>query len=163
MSNSDAHKEYGLTRIKPEERSYGFVDTVWTWFGSGINTGSWFFGGMAAALGMVFVLQYSLIWLPLMMVPWAMVAYIGYQQFENYVLAPRVYRGTLQISSFAVLIAVLVGAQLLGIVGALLALPVAAAIPVVEQIWIYDRRHPREHLSSPAAWPSRDSKPEGPA
>ncbi len=71
------------------------------------------------------------------------VAYTVYQQFENYVLAPRVYRGTLQISSFAVLIAVLIGAQLLGIIGALLALPVAAAIPVVERIWIIEPRQAR--------------------
>jgi len=44
----------------------------------------------------------------------------------------------LQISSFAVLLAVLVGSALLGIVGALLALPIAAAIPVVEEIWLED-------------------------
>ena len=61
--------------------------------------------------------------------------YVGYQQVENYLLVPRVYRDTLRISSFAVLIAVLVGAELLGIVGVLLALPVAAAVPVVERAW----------------------------
>src|SRR3712207_8480697 len=37
--------------------------------------------------------------------------------------------------SFAVLIAVLVGAQLLGVLGVLLALPIAAAVPVIERIW----------------------------
>jgi len=42
MSNSDSHKEYGLNKVAPSDRSYGFVDTVWTWFGSGVNTGSWF-------------------------------------------------------------------------------------------------------------------------
>ncbi len=61
--------------------------------------------------------------------------YMAYQQIENYVIVPRIYRGTLQISSFAVLVAVLIGGQLLGIVGVLLALPIAAAIPVVERIW----------------------------
>ncbi|EIK52274.1 cytosine/purines uracil thiamine allantoin permease [Stutzerimonas stutzeri TS44] len=94
MSNSDAHKEYGLAQIKPEERSYGFVDTVWTWFGSGINTGSWFFGGMAASLGMVFVLQYSVLWLPLMMIPWAMVAYIGYRYGASTAVVARPSLGT---------------------------------------------------------------------
>jgi len=64
--------------------------------------------------------------------------YVGYQQLENYVIVPRVYRGTLQISSFAVLVAVLVGGQLLGIVGVLLALPIAAAVPVIERIWRED-------------------------
>ena len=62
-------------------------------------------------------------------------AYFAYQQVENYLIVPRVYRGTLQISSFAVLVAVLVGGQLLGILGVLLALPVAATFPVIERIW----------------------------
>ncbi len=61
--------------------------------------------------------------------------YLAYQLVENYVIVPRVYRGTLRISSFAVLVAVAVGAQLFGIIGALLALPVAAAIPGVERAW----------------------------
>ena len=63
-------------------------------------------------------------------------AYLIYQQFENYVLVPRVYQGTLQISSFAVLLAVLIGTTLLGVLGALLALPVAAAIPVISRVWL---------------------------
>ena len=65
-----------------------------------------------------------------------LVAYLVYQQFENYFLVPRVYQGTLQISSFAVLLAVLVGTTLLGVLGALLALPVAAAIPVISRVWL---------------------------
>jgi predicted PurR-regulated permease PerM len=92
-----------------------------------------------------------------------LVAYVVYQQFENYVLAPRVYRGTLQISSFAVLIAVLVGAQLLGIVGALLALPVAAAIPVVEQIWIIEPRDERKRLAPPGFEPVEDAPVHSPS
>ncbi len=70
------------------------------------------------------------------------VAYVLYQQVENYVIVPRVYRGTLQISSFAVLVSVIIGSELLGILGVLMALPIAAAIPVVERIWI-----PSAHLS----------------
>jgi predicted PurR-regulated permease PerM len=61
--------------------------------------------------------------------------YLAYQQVENYLIVPRVYRGTLELHPFAVLVAVLVGAQLLGILGVLLALPIAAAVPVVERIW----------------------------
>jgi len=67
-----------------------------------------------------------------------LLAYLIYQQIENYFIVPRIYQSTLQISSFAVLLAVLVGSALLGIVGALLALPIAAAIPVVEDIWLED-------------------------
>jgi predicted PurR-regulated permease PerM len=61
--------------------------------------------------------------------------YLAYQQVENYLIVPRVYRGTLELHPFAVLIAVLVGAQLLGVLGVLLALPIAAAVPVIERIW----------------------------
>lgn len=63
------------------------------------------------------------------------VAYVAYQQVENYLIVPRVYRDTLRISSFAVLIAVLIGGELLGIIGVLVALPIAAAVPVIERIW----------------------------
>ncbi len=61
--------------------------------------------------------------------------YLAYQQVENYFIVPRVYRGTLELHPFAVLIAVLVGAQLLGVLGVLLALPIAAAMPAIERIW----------------------------
>jgi predicted PurR-regulated permease PerM len=61
--------------------------------------------------------------------------YLAYQQVENYAIVPRVYRGTLELHPFAVLLAVLVGAQWLGVLGVLLALPIAAAVPVIERIW----------------------------
>ncbi len=62
------------------------------------------------------------------------VAYIIYQQIENYVIVPRVFQGTLHVSSFAVLIGVLIGTSLLGILGAILALPITAAIPVIQRV-----------------------------
>jgi predicted PurR-regulated permease PerM len=93
-----------------------------------------------------------------------LIAYLAYQQLENYIIVPRVYRGTLQISSFAVLIAVLIGSELLGILGALLALPVAAAFPVVERIWITEPRNARRQQSSPAGFiPVNDSSEPPPA
>ena len=55
-------------------------------------------------------------------------AFIGYQQFENHVLQPLVYGRTVKLSPLAVLCAVLIGAQLAGILGALLAIPVAASL-----------------------------------
>jgi predicted PurR-regulated permease PerM len=66
-------------------------------------------------------------------------AYIVYQQIENHIIVPKIYSDTLKISSFAVLVAVVIGGELLGIIGVLLALPIAAAIPVVERIWIGER------------------------
>jgi putative heme transporter len=61
------------------------------------------------------------------------IAIFIYQQFEDRILIPRVYGHTLRLSPVAVLIALLVGGTLLGIVGALLALPIAAGIRVLIQ------------------------------
>lgn len=54
-----------------------------------------------------------------------------YQQIENYVLVPRIMKRTLDVSPLATIVAALIGAALLGIFGALLAVPVAASIQIV--------------------------------
>jgi predicted PurR-regulated permease PerM len=54
--------------------------------------------------------------------------FVGYQQFENHVLQPLVYGRTVQLSPLAVLCAVLIGAELAGILGALIAIPVAGSL-----------------------------------
>jgi predicted PurR-regulated permease PerM len=59
------------------------------------------------------------------------VFFLVYQQAENYLIAPRILRHSVDISAVAVLLAALVGATVLGIVGALVAIPVAAAVKVV--------------------------------
>jgi predicted PurR-regulated permease PerM len=59
------------------------------------------------------------------------VFFVVYQQVENYLIAPRILRHSVDISAVAVLLAALVGATVLGIVGALVAIPVAAAVKVV--------------------------------
>jgi predicted PurR-regulated permease PerM len=56
------------------------------------------------------------------------VFFVAYQQFENHVVQPLVYGKTVQLSPLAVLCAVLIGAQLAGILGALLAIPVAGSL-----------------------------------
>jgi predicted PurR-regulated permease PerM len=59
------------------------------------------------------------------------IAYLLYHQLESHVIVPRVYGNTLKLAPSVVVIAILIGATLMGILGALLALPVAAAVPVV--------------------------------
>jgi len=54
-----------------------------------------------------------------------------YQEFESRVLVPRVYGRTLRMSPAIVLVALLVGGTLLGILGALLALPIAAGLQMI--------------------------------
>jgi putative heme transporter len=57
-----------------------------------------------------------------------LVAMIGYQEFESRVIVPHVYGQALRLSSAVVVIALLAGGKLAGIIGALLALPIAAAL-----------------------------------
>jgi len=59
------------------------------------------------------------------------VFFVVYQQIENHFLQPVIYGRTVQLSPLAVLISVLVGAELAGILGALAAIPVAGTIQVI--------------------------------
>jgi predicted PurR-regulated permease PerM len=57
--------------------------------------------------------------------------FVLYQQLENYLIAPRVLRNTVDLSSVAVLLAALVGGAVLGLVGAIMAIPIVAAVKVL--------------------------------
>ena len=57
--------------------------------------------------------------------------FVGYQQIENYLIAPRVQKKAVSLSAAAVLLAGLIGATILGLIGALMAIPVAAALKVI--------------------------------
>ena len=48
---------------------------------------------------------------------------IGYQQIENYLIQPFVYGSTVQVHPLVVIVAILIGATLLGMLGALIAIP----------------------------------------
>jgi predicted PurR-regulated permease PerM len=67
------------------------------------------------------------------------VFFIAYQQLENHVIQPLVYGRTVQLSPLAVLISVLVGAQIAGVLGALAAIPVAGTIQVLLVDWRANR------------------------
>jgi predicted PurR-regulated permease PerM len=71
-----------------------------------------------------------------------LVALVIYQQFEDRYLVPRVYGRTLNLPPIIVLFAVLAGAELLGVTGVLLALPLAAAGRVGLDYLIASRRLP---------------------
>ncbi|MFI5735713.1 AI-2E family transporter [Kribbella sp. NPDC051587] len=62
---------------------------------------------------------------------------IIYQQIENYVVAPRIMRRAVDIPGAVTVIAALLGGALLGVVGALLAIPSAAAILlIIREVWV---------------------------
>jgi len=64
--------------------------------------------------------------------------YVAYHLIENYYIGPRVYGDRLCLSNLAVILAFAVGAEVGGIGGALLALPLAALYPVIERVWLKD-------------------------
>jgi predicted PurR-regulated permease PerM len=61
------------------------------------------------------------------------VYFVVYQQIENYLIAPRIMTRAVDISPAAVLLAALMGGSLLGFVGALMAIPAAAALKLITQ------------------------------
>lgn len=63
--------------------------------------------------------------------------YICYQQVENYVLYPRIMSSSVDVPGVVTVVAVLVGGSLLGVVGAMLAIPTAAAtLLLIREIWV---------------------------
>jgi predicted PurR-regulated permease PerM len=61
----------------------------------------------------------------------ALVAYVVYVQIENYVVTPRIMKRTLAVPGAVTIISALIGSSLLGLVGGLLAVPVAASIILI--------------------------------
>jgi predicted PurR-regulated permease PerM len=80
-----------------------------------------------------------------------LIFFILYQQLENHVLQPIVYGRTVRLSPLAVLIAVLIGAELAGVVGALAAIPVAGTIQVILVDWLERRRAKPGSAGEPTA------------
>jgi predicted PurR-regulated permease PerM len=62
--------------------------------------------------------------------------FVSYHAIENYLVGPWAYGDRLKLSNIAVVIAFVVGAEVAGVIGALIALPVAAVYPAVERIWL---------------------------
>jgi predicted PurR-regulated permease PerM len=65
-----------------------------------------------------------------------LVFFLVYQQLENHLLQPLIFARTVKLNPLTVIVAILVGVELLGILGALLAIPVASMIQVVARdVW----------------------------
>jgi predicted PurR-regulated permease PerM len=72
-------------------------------------------------------------------IAWIVVV-IVYQQIENNVLQPQVYRRTVDLHPLVIISAILVGSSLLGVLGALVAIPIAAAFQIVlRDVWTHRR------------------------
>lgn len=73
------------------------------------------------------------------------------QGLENWVLVPRVMRGAVGLSPLTVFIAILAGTQFLGITGAILAIPIAAAIQVILTDYFSSRQLERDGVQQ-SSW-----------
>jgi predicted PurR-regulated permease PerM len=71
---------------------------------------------------------------PTSTIVWVIV-FVVYQQVENNLLQPIIYRRTVNVPPLAVITAVLIGGSLLGVLGALVAIPIAAVIQIVGRDW----------------------------
>ncbi len=98
---------------------------------------------------------------------------LAYQQFENYVIQPQIQKRAVELEPFIVLVSVLFGGALFGVIGALLAIPVAATIQISIQEWWRYRVAQREEAlglrpppappDPPPAEPPRAGPEPGPA
>jgi predicted PurR-regulated permease PerM len=68
-----------------------------------------------------------------------MVLWGVYHTIENYLIAPWAYGRKLRLSDLAIILAFVAGAELAGVIGALIALPIAALYPTVERIWLREQ------------------------
>jgi predicted PurR-regulated permease PerM len=84
-------------------------------------------GATLAAAGVALV---ALLVSPIACLIWLAYAFV-YQQAENYVIQPLVYRRAVEVNPLVTIIAVMVGGTLLGLLGSLLAIPVAAALQLI--------------------------------
>ncbi len=71
---------------------------------------------------------------------WSMVLLFAYQQVENFLIAPRVMNRAVDLSPASVIIALMVGGSLAGLVGALLALPLAALLKIIFRDYVVQER-----------------------
>ena len=111
---------------------------------------------VGATLGAIFVGWQPSRWsFPTATIVW--VAFIiVWQRFEDYVIQPLVYGKALRVNPIVTIVSVLAGASLLGILGALLAIPTAAAIQIILRDWWANRE--RHCAGNPAVTHSYDRR-----
>jgi predicted PurR-regulated permease PerM len=89
---------------------------------------------------------------------------IAYQQLENTVIQPQIQKRAVNVHPFIVLVAVLFGSTLLGVLGALVAIPVAASVQIaIREWWQYRHDQTVNELVAPGTpTPPPDTPPAPP-
>ena len=121
---------FGVLGIFPDGRTYAFAFGLFF----GVMELVPYVGPVLGALPPVIV---ALVQDPLMAV-WVVLLFLALQQLEGHVVAPNVFGRTLRLNPLLVLFALLLGGHMHGLVGALVALPIAA---VLRETVVYLRRH----------------------
>ncbi|MFL5894505.1 MAG: AI-2E family transporter [Thermoleophilaceae bacterium] len=112
--------------------------------------------------GAIVAIVAAIVGFPGKLIAWV-IYLVVYQQVENNLLQPVIYRRTVAIHPLLVIVAVLIGGSLLGVLGALLAIPVAATVQIVVKEWWAYRK--TRLVPDPAVPPSAiaPAAAEGPA
>jgi len=121
---------FGVLGIFPDGRKYAVAFGVFYGVMELIPYIGPFLGALPAVLVALFTDPLTAVWVTLL--------FIGLQQLEGHVVAPQVFGHTLRINPLLVIFALLLGLQLHGIVGALVALPI---LSVLRETTVYLRRH----------------------
>jgi predicted PurR-regulated permease PerM len=121
---------FGLVGIFPEGKTYAVFFGGWYGLMELVPYIGPILGALPAVALALFVNPISAVWVILL--------FIALQQLEGHVVAPQVFRISLRINPILVILALLIGYQLYGIAGALIALPVSA---VLRQAVLYLRKH----------------------
>jgi predicted PurR-regulated permease PerM len=121
---------FGVLGIFPDGEKFALAFGTFYGFAELIPYIGPFLGALPPVLVALFTEPISALWVALL--------FLGLQQFEGHVVAPQIFGRTLRINPLLVIFALLLGLQLRGIVGALVALPVLA---VLRETFFYLRQH----------------------
>jgi predicted PurR-regulated permease PerM len=121
---------FGVTGIFPDGKTYALAFGVWFGLMELVPYVGPFLGAVPPLLVALFQDPITAVWVALL--------FIGLQQIEGHIASPLIFGHALRINPLLVIFALLFGAELFGIVGALVALPVAA---VVRETVVYLHQH----------------------
>jgi predicted PurR-regulated permease PerM len=121
---------FGVVGIFPDGKTYALAFGVWFGLMELVPYIGPFLGAVPPLLVALFQDPLTAVWVALL--------FVGLQQIEGHIASPLIFGHALRINPLFVIFALLFGAELFGIIGALVALPVAA---VVRETLVYLRQH----------------------
>jgi putative heme transporter len=121
---------FGVLGIFPDGKTYAFAFGIFFGLMEMVPFVGPFLGALPPLLVALFQDPLTALWVGLL--------FLALQQIEGHIVAPNVFGHTLRINPLFVIFSLLVGGEVAGFVGALLALPIAA---VIRETVVYLRRH----------------------